>query len=144
MTPCFAKNRPNVAGVAQVMPNGSRQLVVTTVQAVVRDYYGLSPGDLTGPARARRNSWPRQVAMAILRQRTNMSLPEIGLQFGGRDHTTVMHACENVAKRCAANQDLKIDFDRIVTSLTGVTHAEFIRQKTVHGLFISVRTGAAK
>jgi chromosomal replication initiator protein len=117
--------------------------MVATVQAAVRDYYGLSRGDLVGPARARRISWPRQVAMAILRQRTNMSLPEIGLQFGGRDHSTVKHACDNVAKRCAADQNLQIDYDRIITDLTGVTHAEFIRQKTVHGLFVSVRAGSA-
>jgi chromosomal replication initiator protein len=116
--------------------------MVAAVQAAVRDYYGLSRGDLTGPARARRISWPRQVAMAILRQRTNMSLPEIGLQFGGRDHSTVMHACDNVAKRCAADQKLQIDYDRIITDLTGITHAEFIRQKTVRGLFFSVRAGA--
>ena len=64
-------------------------MVITAVEIVVSDFYGVSVDDLTGPKRVRRISWPRQVAMAILRKCTNMSLPEIGLHFGDRDHTTV-------------------------------------------------------
>ena len=63
---------------------------------VVSRYYDISPDQLVTKKRSRDISHPRQVAMYLCRELTDMSLPKIGQVFGGRDHTTVMHACEKI------------------------------------------------
>jgi chromosomal replication initiator protein len=63
--------------------------------------FGLTPEELLSPSRTSRVSWPRQVAMYLARELTDESLPAIGRQFGGRDHTTVLHACRRTATRIA-------------------------------------------
>jgi len=68
----------------------------------VADKYELTPADLTGPERRRMYAWPRHEAMWRCRMETNMSLPEIGRRFGGRDHTSCIYAIEAHGKRLAA------------------------------------------
>lgn len=71
------------------------------IRKVVAEYYDVSVKDLMGKKRSRHIARPRQVAMALAREFTNNSFPEIGQSFGGRDHTTVMHACDKVQSLCA-------------------------------------------
>ena len=73
-----------------------RLVTVENIQKTVAEYYKIRVADLLSKRRSRSIARPRQVAMALARELTNHSLPEIGDAFGGRDHTTVMHACERV------------------------------------------------
>jgi chromosomal replication initiator protein len=73
-----------------------RLVTVDNIQKTVAEYYKIRVADLLSKRRSRSIARPRQVAMALARELTNHSLPEIGDAFGGRDHTTVMHACERV------------------------------------------------
>ena len=74
----------------------TQSLNAENIKAVVAEYYGLSPKDLVGKKRTRNIARPRQMAMALVRELTNKSYPDIGQDFGGRDHSTVMYACEKV------------------------------------------------
>jgi chromosomal replication initiator protein len=73
-----------------------RLVTVENIQKTVAEYYKIRVADLLSKRRSRSIARPRQVAMALARELTNHSLPEIGDAFGGRDHTTVMHACDRV------------------------------------------------
>ena len=73
-----------------------RLVTIENIQKTVADYYKIRVADLLSKRRSRSIARPRQVAMALARELTNHSLPEIGDAFGGRDHTTVMHACDRV------------------------------------------------
>jgi len=79
------------------------------IRKVVAEFYDISVKDLMGKKRLRHIARPRQVAMSLARELTNNSFTEIGQSFGGRDHTTVMHACEKVQELCAS--DLMFDKD---------------------------------
>ena len=72
------------------------------IQREVADKYGITVADLTGPCRRRVYAWPRQEAIWRCRQETPMSLPDIARRFGGRDHTTAIHAVKAYEKRVAA------------------------------------------
>jgi len=77
---------------------------VSEIQAAVSQHFGLTTGELLSPARTARVAWPRQVAMYLARELTGESLPEIGRQFGGRDHTTVLHAWRRASTRISSDQ----------------------------------------
>ena len=74
-----------------------REVTAQLIMQVVADYYSISVDDLVQSSRRREFSVPRQIAMYLTRDLTNMSLPQIGQSFGGRDHSTVLHACNTVA-----------------------------------------------
>ena len=76
----------------------SRQITVENIQKTVAEYYNIRVSDLHSKRRSRSITRPRQVAMAISKELTKNSLPEIGDLFGGRDHTTVIHACKKIAE----------------------------------------------
>jgi chromosomal replication initiator protein len=76
----------------------NRQISVENIQKTVADYYKVRISDMHSKKRSRAVARPRQVAMALAKELTQLSLPEIGSNFGGRDHTTVLHACRQVAK----------------------------------------------
>jgi len=76
-----------------------RALTVQQIQAATCEHFGLSRDDLLSSSRTARVSWPRQVAMYLSRELTDESLPRIGRHFGGRDHTTVLHACRRADER---------------------------------------------
>jgi len=80
----------------------------------VRVYYNISKEDLCGKCRKKEIVRPRQIAMYLLRKENNLSFPSIGQKFGGRDHTTAMHACEKISKLVEHNEDLlqEINFIR--------------------------------
>jgi chromosomal replication initiator protein len=75
------------------------------IQAATCELFGITREDLLSDARSQRVVWPRQVAMYLAREHTSQSLPAIGQAFGGRNHTTVMHACKRAAERLAADPD---------------------------------------
>ena len=74
-----------------------REVTAQIIMQVVADYYSITVDDLIRPTRRREFAAPRQIAMYLTRDLTNMSLPQIGQSFGGRDHSTVLHACNTVA-----------------------------------------------
>jgi chromosomal replication initiator protein len=76
----------------------NRQISVENIQKTVADYYKIRISDMHSKKRSRAIARPRQVAMALSKELTQLSLPEIGSNFGGRDHTTVLHACRQIAK----------------------------------------------
>jgi chromosomal replication initiator protein len=93
-------------------------LGIANIQKVVADYYGLQIKELNGPKRTRSLARPRQVAMALAKDLTEHSLPEIGDAFGGRDHTTVLHACRTIRTLMETDGKLKEDWDKLNRKLS--------------------------
>lgn len=85
------------------------QLTIDEIQEVVAKYYNVTVTDLKGRKRVKQIVMPRQIAMYLARELTENSLPRIGQEFGGKDHTTVIHACDKIAKEVSANADLKAE-----------------------------------
>ena len=90
-----------------------------TIMKVVSRYYDITPDQLTTQKRSRDISYPRQIAMYLCRDLTGMSLPKIGQVFGGRDHTTVMHACEKINEEMDKNADLRRALSEMKRNITG-------------------------
>ncbi len=96
----------------------NRQVGVDNIQKTVADYYKLRLGELLSKKRNRSVARPRQVAMALSKDLTSHSLPEIGDAFGGRDHTTVLHACRKIDELKELNPDIKEDYRNLKRLLT--------------------------
>lgn len=86
-----------------------RQITIENIQKTVADYYKIKVSDMFSKKRSRNVARPRQVAMSLTRELTNHSFPEIGEAFGGRHHTTVMHACEEIEQLRLNDQTLARD-----------------------------------
>ena len=97
----------------------TRQISVENIQKLVADYYKLKVSEMYSKKRSRVVARPRQIAMALAKEVTSMSLPDIGDAFGGRDHTTVLHACRKVAELRSTNADISRDFDSLLQALRG-------------------------
>lgn len=95
-----------------------KQVGVDNIQRTVAEYYKIKVADLHSKRRSRSVARPRQVAMALAKELTNHSLPEIGDAFGGRDHTTVLHACRKVAELREENADIREDYKNLMRLLT--------------------------
>ena len=95
----------------------NRQISIENIQKTVADYYKLRPSEMHSKKRTRAIARPRQVAMALAKELTQMSLPEIGSNFGGRDHTTVLHACRQIAKLRESHPDLNHDVNFLLQVL---------------------------
>lgn len=93
-------------------------ITVDNIQRVVADYYQLKMSDLLSRRRSRSVARPRQVAMSIAKELTNHSLPEIGDAFGGRDHTTVLHACRKVKELEGADREVQRDLKNLYRTLS--------------------------
>ena len=91
---------------------------IPNIQKVVADYYGLQIKELNGPKRTRSLARPRQMAMALAKDLTEHSLPEIGDAFGGRDHTTVLHACRQIRNLIQTDGKLREDWDKLIRKLS--------------------------
>jgi chromosomal replication initiator protein len=92
---------------------------VERIQLLVAQAFGLTREELLSPNRSARVAWPRQVAMYLARQHTTDTLPAIGRSFGGRDHSTVMHACKRTADRLGADPDAYEAVRALTEQLTG-------------------------
>jgi len=88
----------------------NRQISIDNIQKTVAEFYKIKVSDLHSKKRSRNIARPRQMAMALAKELTEMSLPEIGDAFGNRDHTTVLHACRTIAALRTKNTDLNRDF----------------------------------
>ena len=95
----------------------SRQITVDNIQKTVAEYYNIRVSDLHSKRRTRSITRPRQIAMAIAKALTNKSLPEIGELFGGRDHTTVIHACKKTEELMANDIKISEDYNNITRLL---------------------------
>jgi chromosomal replication initiator protein len=95
----------------------NRQISIENIQKTVADYYKIRISDMHSKKRSRAVARPRQVAMALAKELTQMSLPEIGSNFGGRDHTTVLHACRQVAKLRESLPDMNHDVNFLLQVL---------------------------
>ena len=93
-------------------------ITVENIQRTVAEYYKLSIKDLHSKRRSRSITRPRQIAMALAKELTNHSLPEIGDQFGGRDHTTVLHACRKVESLRESEARINEDYVTLLRTLT--------------------------
>jgi chromosomal replication initiator protein len=96
----------------------ARLITVENIQKTVADYYKVRVGDLLSKRRSRSVARPRQVAMALAKELTTHSLPEIGDAFGGRDHTTVMHACKRIKALRDLEQRIQEDYSNLLRTLT--------------------------
>ena len=97
----------------------NRQISIDNIQKTVADYYKIKVAEMYSKKRVRSLARPRQVAMALAKELTPMSLPEIGEAFGGRDHTTVLHACRRVQQLVEADQVIARDHALLVQILRG-------------------------
>jgi len=91
---------------------------IDNIQRTTAEYYKIKITDLLSKRRSRSIARPRQVAMALSKELTNHSLPEIGVAFGGRDHTTVLHACRKIAELRGSDADIREDYKNLLRTLT--------------------------
>ncbi|MGE5540977.1 MAG: helix-turn-helix domain-containing protein [Bacillota bacterium] len=94
-----------------------RRITVKEIQDLVIGHYQLASDDMITDRRKRKITRPRQLAMWLARQFTNQSLPTIGRRFGGRDHTTVLHAIRRIDELCAEDSALAADREHLVRML---------------------------
>jgi chromosomal replication initiator protein len=97
----------------------ARLVTIENIQKTVADYYKVRVADLLSKRRSRSVARPRQVAMALAKELTSHSLPEIGDAFGGRDHTTVMHACKRIKGLRDLEQRMREDYSNLLRTLAG-------------------------
>lgn len=97
----------------------NRQVSIENIQKTVADYYKIKVADMFSKKRTRNLARPRQMAMYLARELTDLSFPEIGQSFGGRDHTTVLHACGKIEELKASDQVLRRDYNLLIQVLTG-------------------------
>lgn len=93
-------------------------VTVDNIQKTVAEYYKVKMADLLSKRRSRSVARPRQMAMALAKELTNHSLPEIGDAFGGRDHTTVLHACRKIEQLREETHDIKEDYSNLIRTLS--------------------------
>jgi chromosomal replication initiator protein len=96
-----------------------RQISIDNIQRTTAEYFNIKIGDLLSKRRNRSIARPRQLAMALAKELTNHSLPEIGDAFGGRDHTTVLHACRKVVELRGTSLDIAEDYKNLSRLLSG-------------------------
>jgi len=98
---------------------GERRVGVDLIQKKVAQYFDISFQDMKAKKRTKAIAYPRQIAMYLSRDMTDLSLPEIGQFFGGRDHTTVLHACEKIDKELKSSEKTRWVVDKLIVSIKG-------------------------
>lgn len=96
-----------------------RQISIDNIQKTVADYYRLKMAELLSKKRTRNLTRPRQIAMSLARELTSMSLPEIGNSFGGKDHSTILHACKTISSLRASDTTIDADYKILLQILRG-------------------------
>ncbi len=96
----------------------SKLVSVDNIQRTVAEYYKIKMADMISKRRSRSVARPRQVAMCLSKELTNHSLPEIGTMYGGRDHTTVLHACRTISELRKTSSDISEDYQNLLRSLS--------------------------
>ena len=100
--------------------NRPREITVDLIKEEVSQNFNIKMEDFISKKRTRAIAFPRQVAMYLTRELTDLSLPKIGDEFGGRDHTTVIHACDKINTDLKNNKDLQEKVDYVIDRLKGV------------------------
>jgi len=95
-----------------------RKVTIENIQKTVAEYYKIRVADLLSKSRSRMVTRPRQTAMTLAKELTSHSLPEIGDAFGGRDHTTVLHACKRIRELRESDSRIREDFENLLRILT--------------------------
>ena len=95
-----------------------KHITIDLIQDIVSSYFNLRVEDLKSQRRTRNVAYPRQIAMYLSRKLTDMSLPKIGEEFGGRDHTTVIHAYEKISENLKTDNSLQNIINDITKKLT--------------------------
>ena len=97
----------------------SRLVSIYNIQKTVTDYYRIKMSELLSKKRTRNLTRPRQIAMSLARELTTMSLPEIGSSFGGKDHSTVIHACKTITNLRSVDTTIDADYKILLQTLRG-------------------------
>ena len=100
-----------------ISPNDKKIITPEYIINTVAEHYDITPEDIIGTKRNSKVVYPRQIAMYLCRELTDLSLPKIGELFGGRDHTTVIHACEKISEEMRNDQTLQMTINKIKNSL---------------------------
>ena len=101
-----------------ILASNDRLITIESIQTTVADYFQIRKAELLSKRRNRSVARPRQIAMALTKELTDRSLPEIGEAFGGRDHTTVLHACRKVRELCGADTRISEDYNNLLRILS--------------------------
>jgi len=102
-----------------ILVSQSRQISIENIQKTVAEYYHLKIQDMLSKKRTRNIARPRQMAMSLTRELTTLSLPEIGASFGGRDHSTVIHACKTLEELKKVDSMIGLDYKNLIQTLKG-------------------------
>ncbi|MFQ5657216.1 MAG: chromosomal replication initiator protein DnaA [Candidatus Methylomirabilales bacterium] len=105
--------------VLKELVDGDKSITISRIQEVVADFYQLKEKELLSKSRHKSVVLPRQVAMYLSRTHTNASLPDIGAQFAGKDHSTVIHACTKVREQMARDDKFRKQVHHLTNLLTG-------------------------
>jgi chromosomal replication initiator protein len=104
---------------SRLIDNAEREVTPDAVIKAVAEHYGVKVSDLRSERKHKVIALPRQVAMFLIRRLTRCSLPDIGLRFGGRDHTTVMYAVKKIEKKVAEDVSLRNTVEALRKNLEG-------------------------
>ncbi|EOC99433.1 chromosomal replication initiator protein DnaA [Caldisalinibacter kiritimatiensis] len=100
--------------------NKPKQINVKLIKEIVSKHYSIKMEDFNSKKRTRAIAYPRQIAMYLSRELTDLSLPKIGDEFGGRDHTTVIHACEKISKDIEKDTEFKLKIESLINEIKGI------------------------
>lgn len=103
---------------ADLLAVQARNVTIENIQKTVAEYYKIRLADLSAKSRSRSIARPRQIAMALAKDLTSKSLPEIGQSFGGRDHTTVLHACRKISELKESDDVIREDYGNLIRTLS--------------------------
>ena len=103
---------------ADLLAVQAKSVTIENIQKTVAEYYKIRLSDLSGKSRTRSVARPRQLAMALAKDLTSKSLPEIGKVFGGRDHTTVLHACRKIKELRESDDGIREDYSNLMRTLS--------------------------
>lgn len=114
ITPEFAEET-----LRDLLATHAQAITIANIQKTTAEYFNVRLQDLLSKRRVRSLARPRQIAMTLAKELTEHSLPEIGEAFGGRDHTTVMHACKTIHKLIETDPRMRQDFEQLIRTLSG-------------------------
>ena len=101
-----------------LLKSSNKKITIEEIQKKVAEHFNIRITDMHSPRRSRSVARPRQIAMYLAKSITSRSLPEIGRKFGGRDHTTVLHACRKIEELRECNSDIREDYNNLLRILT--------------------------
>src|SRR5699024_8232630 len=99
--------------------NKPKEITVDLIKKIITEHYDIKLEDFNSKKRTRAIAFPRQIAMYLTRELTDLSLPKIGDEFGGRDHTTVIHACDKISKEMEESEDFSGKIESVIKEIKG-------------------------